>query len=216
LFCTANVRRPPGPINPGWITDSAAKPREAAARRTLRVLSTAMTLTGPDGDLFAAIRANDVTRVRQALKRGAGINAQEPSSILVDRDRCDGTNAPLTVAAALGHLEIVSFLLAQCGVDVNIEDSFAGATPLTEAARRGHEDIAVALLAAGADPNRMDKWERKASAALAMYPGPESLILRLLEAGTDVAAHGSQLTELAAFYKRTTVLEWLRKHRGKE
>ncbi len=33
-----------------------------------------------------------------------------------------------------------------------------------------------------------------------MYPGPESLILRLLEAGTDLATHGAQLTELAAFY----------------
>jgi ankyrin repeat protein len=174
-----------------------------------------MTLSALDGELFAAIRANDPDRVRNALAAGADVNAQEDSDVLIDRDRYDSTNSPLSVAVALGHLGIVRCLLAQPGVNVDIKDSFACATPLTEAARRGLEEIALALLAAGADPNCMDKWERKAAAALAMYPGPESLVVRLLEAGTDLAAHGSQLTELAVFYKRTTVLEWLRAHRPK-
>lgn len=172
-----------------------------------------MPLTGPDGDLFAAIRARDLARVQGALKRGADVNALEPSTIVIDRSTYDGTNAPLTVAASLGYCEIVRCLLARPGVDVDIEDRFAGATPLIEAARRGFEEIVIDLLAAGADVNRTDKWERKGPAALAMYPGPESLILHLLEAGTDLATHGAQLTELAAFYKRTGVLAWLKSHR---
>lgn len=184
--------------------------REAPGRCYLRF----MPLTGPDGDLFAAIRAGNLDGVRSALKRGAGVNALEPSTIVIDRSTYDGTNAPLTVAASLGHREIVRCLLAQPGIDVDIQDRFACATPLTEAARRGFEHIAADLVAAGADVNLIDKWERKGPAALAMYPGPESLILRLLEAGTDLATHSAQLTELAAFYKRAGVLAWLRAHRS--
>lgn len=157
-------------------------------------------MTPKDKALFAAIRAGDLAAVQAALAEGADVNAEEMSSIVIDRASYDGTNSPLRVAAERGQLEILRLLLAAPGIDVNAGDAFAGATALCLAAWRGHEDCAVALLQAGADPNLWDGWERLPPAGFAMRIGNEGLVLKLIEAGTDLGRYGAQLAELARHY----------------
>ena len=87
----------------------------------------------------AAVRGN-VEAVRTLVQRGA------------DRDARDAYGAtPLALAARHSRSNVVSALL-QAGADTNAQ-SAAGRTPLVEALEASSDDsVALALLAAGADP----------------------------------------------------------------
>lgn len=58
-------------------------------------------------------------------------------------------------AAAAGRLDTVSELISE-GMPVNAKESYGGRTALMFAAGEGHDEVAQALLAAGADPNVQD------------------------------------------------------------
>lgn len=60
----------------------------------------------------------------------------------------------LTLATELGHAQLVPHLLAN---DLDVEGSGqTSLTPLHRAARKGHHEVLVALLAAGANPHSTD------------------------------------------------------------
>jgi ankyrin repeat protein len=89
---------------------------------------------------MAALRGSEQI-VQRLLDHGADVNVQ--NEFLGD--------APLEVAAALGHVEVVRRLLA-AGANVTIRTEY-GSTPLHMAALSERADVAALLLDYGADPN---------------------------------------------------------------
>jgi outer membrane protein assembly factor BamB len=87
--------------------------------------------------LFDAARAGDVTRITEALDRGADVNAKA---------RYDVT--ALIFAAMDGRLDAVKLLLTR-GANVNAVDTFYRARALDMALTNGHTDVAVLLLQSG-------------------------------------------------------------------
>lgn len=88
--------------------------------------------------LFAAVAGGDVSSVKDALERGASINAHDPDSGLT----------PLMMAAGYGFEEVTLALLA-AGADPFVCDSRAGGFALHKAAQQGSVAIARHLLDAG-------------------------------------------------------------------
>src|SRR4051812_15127412 len=91
------------------------------------------------GDLAKAIRAGDLDSVKEAVEKGADLNALDERKM-----------PPIGAAALLGKVDIVNYL-ADKGADVNKNDGF-GYTPLMCAAQRGQAGAVRALLKHGADP----------------------------------------------------------------
>ncbi|XP_069107209.1 glutaminase kidney isoform, mitochondrial-like isoform X1 [Argopecten irradians] len=79
--------------------------------------------------LFSAYNG-DVTAIRRYALLGVNLNQQD----------YDGRTA-LHVAAAEGHMNVVSYLLEKCEVEPSVEDRW-GHTPLDEAKRFGKENVA--------------------------------------------------------------------------
>ena len=94
--------------------------------------------------------------------------------------RSPETDALLRAARA-GNAETVRSLLASPNVDVNGIDEH-GNTPLIEAARFGHDDVAVALLIAKADVNAKND-EGKTALMLAAEGGHDETVRVLTLAG---------------------------------
>ncbi|MDB5298118.1 MAG: transient receptor potential channel pyrexia, partial [Phycisphaerales bacterium] len=91
------------------------------------------------GDLAKAIRAGDLEAVKEAVGKGADLNALDERKI-----------PPIGAAALLGKTDIIEYL-ADKGADVNRNDGF-GFTPLMCAAQRGQAGAVRMLLKHGADP----------------------------------------------------------------
>ena len=70
------------------------------------------------------------------------------------------TNTPLTFAARDGRFHLAKALL-EAGARVNWADD-EHVTPLILAALKGHAEIVDLLLAHGADPTKLDQWNRTA------------------------------------------------------
>lgn len=118
-----------------------------------------------------AVRENRIDDVRELLKDGADVNAQDMfggntglhwtarlglkamARLLIDNGanpnaRNDDNDTPLHWAARAGRKELAVILLAH-GARVNAVDR-EGWTPLRWAQAQGHEDLARILVAAGA------------------------------------------------------------------
>ena len=92
-------------------------------------------------DLFHAIRANNLERVRFLVEQGA------------DKDKVDGTGStPLLWASDTGHLGVTQYLVEQ-GATLDKASSY-GATPLIVAAANGNLEVARYLLEQGADRDK--------------------------------------------------------------
>ena len=126
----------------------------------------------PESRQAAAIRAaverNDVAALERAVRRGASPNARDSfgdvvlldvrdpalaAALLrlgadVDARAREGGDTLLFRAARMGSADLVKVLLA-AGADVHAGNA-EGATPLGEAVRGGHEDVATLLRAAAA------------------------------------------------------------------
>ena len=159
--------------------------------------------------LFAAIRANDLSRVEAALAAGAEINGDEVHHFAIDRTLYEGSNTPLSLAIRLRHLDIAHRLLTVPGIEVDRGSCFAGETPLMIAAREGHADTAERLLAAGADPNCEDKYELCTAATFAIRGRYAGLAIRLIEAGTDLGRFGQRLLCEATNFRLDSVIALL-------
>lgn len=95
----------------------------------------------PCGDAATAAAAGDV--------RALGATVPE---LLVQGDASGQT--PLIWAADVGSLPAVELLLSTDGIDSSLNaKGFLGATAVSRAARRGHDDCLKALLRRGADPS---------------------------------------------------------------
>lgn len=92
--------------------------------------------------LFEAIKEDDITGVKQALRNGADF--QGTSSL-----------RPLVVAALYAGVEVVRTLL-QASADANGSVDNRGWTALFPASVRGHKELCLVLLEAAADPRFQD------------------------------------------------------------
>ncbi|HKY21851.1 MAG TPA: ankyrin repeat domain-containing protein [Vicinamibacterales bacterium] len=176
----------------------------------LLVLGTAVAAqdAGTSSDAFyAAIRANDLSKLRSMLTPGANPNVADPR----------GGATPLMYAAAIGSIDAMKLLLDQ-GADANLKSS-SGATALMwavtdidkvrllldrgadvkAASQRGRtalhlasrsdssEAIVRLLMSKGADPKSMDAM--KSTALVAASVGNDTGTIRLMvDAGVDVNA----------------------------
>src|ERR1035438_2335676 len=80
-------------------------------------------------DLLAATRKGDLAQVKALLDKGASANSKTPYG-----------QTPLFFACDRGYTEIAK-LLVDRGAEVNVEDTFYHATPMSWAARKTHNDI---------------------------------------------------------------------------
>jgi hypothetical protein len=143
--------------------------------------------------LFAAVRADDRAALARALADGADINGEQTYEFAIDRTLYEGSYTPLRLAADLEKTALVGHLLSIRGIEVDRGDCFAGETPLMSAARHGCREIVEMLLAAGADPNCEEKYERCCAASFAIRGNHEAVARRLMEAGTDLKRFGYKL-----------------------
>ena len=100
--------------------------------------------------LFDAVIYNDIKGVREALKNGVDVNAENTWG-----------DTALTLAAWNGRTEITRLLIDE-GADVNAENS-EGDTALHLAAMNRRTDMVKMFLADGADPTIKNKDGQPAS-----------------------------------------------------
>ena len=140
------------------------------------VLAAAVSLAASDSvsdDFYAAIRNNDLTRLRSVVRGGADVNVP---------DRLGET--PLMYAAVVGSPEAMKFLLDH-GADANAH-SQSGATALIWSAT----DLAKVrlLLDHGANVNAATQRKRTALLVAAMSDRSADIVRLLIARGADVHA----------------------------
>jgi ankyrin repeat protein len=124
-----------------------------------------------DTQLFAAIDAEDLAAVKNALAAGASLSAQDKQG-----------RTPLTAAAAQGNAKLLS-LLASAGADINAPDR-DHQTPLIAAVMHDQIDVIRVLLQLGVDINATDPTGRSAI----FYTGDnQEMTALLLSAHPDLA-----------------------------
>lgn len=162
-----------------------------------------------DKQLFQAIDAQNVNRVKELLAQGADANAQDPNlgtplrhlysfngpwtlpmmQALVeagaDVNKISQHFTPLGMAAVVRRADLVEFLLRN-GADVNL---MADRTPLMLAAESGDEKIVWMLLNGGANPNQ----DKNGYTALkeAIFRDNLPLVQLLVRHGADVNFAGT-------------------------
>jgi len=161
-----------------------------------------------DSGLVAAIKAVDVTAVREALARGADVTSADPDgttplhwaayaddSTVVELLLSAGADpralnrygvAPLPLACLNANAEIVELLLV-AGADPN-GTLAEGETVLMTAARSGSSDVVELLLDHGADVNAAETWRGQTALMWAAAEGHAHLVPTLLSYGADIGA----------------------------
>lgn len=141
------------------------------------LLDAGASADGPPGPrwrstpLMVAARAGHRDIVRLLVERGANVDA-------------NGMYTPLCMAVYANSLDVVEFLVG-CGADVNLPipfGSYAGRTPLMEAAVEGCAPIAAFLLSRGANENAADANGQTAR-SIAVSVGATEIVAILDRAG---------------------------------
>ena len=101
----------------------------------------------PFGELMNAIKSANRPTLKKLLKKNPDLEARR-----FDPDCW----TPLTLAAHLGHIEMVTLLL-DAGADIN-QVEWANRTALSFAAEGGHADVVRVLLKRGANPMIKTNW----------------------------------------------------------
>jgi ankyrin repeat protein len=162
-------------------------------------------ITAATEALFFAIRSADAAGIDRALANGADINGEETYDFPIDRDWYTGSRTPLRLAVDRRSIALVRKLLGVPGLKVDHGDCFAGETALMGAAKKGDGEIVDLLLAAGADPNREEKYELCTAAGFAIRASAADIAIRLIEAGTDLNRYGHRLFSEAKNFRLTSV-----------
>lgn len=167
-----------------------------------RDIADAILAREPTLDLHAASTVGDLPRVQQLVGEDpTRVHAYSPDGF-----------PPLGLAAYLGHLDVVRFLLSK-GADVNqIGKNPSKFTALTGAVASRHHDVVKVLLEAGADPNY---WygEGLTPVLEAAAHGDIPLLELLVAHGGDVTAEteqGKTAVSLALEGKHAGAADWLR------
>jgi len=127
----------------------------------------------PSDDVYAAVRANDLARLRTLIASPADANARDGQG-----------DTPLLYAAAVGSLEAMKLVLDK-GADVNAQNAF-GTTALMISA----VDIAKVhlLVERGANVNLASKQGRTALFVAAMSDQSADIVRYLVAKGADLKA----------------------------
>ena len=127
-------------------------------------------------DLHRAIRAHDLDTLARLLAAG-----DDPNELDAEGWRFSPLQAAIDEIEVGGDVEAVALLLRH-GADCNLWDGHHSSTPLLIALFRGHRDVALMLLAAGADPNvRGDEGDMPLG--LCAKEGDLKMVATLLRAG---------------------------------
>ena len=92
--------------------------------------------------------------------------------------------------AGNGQVEEVRAPLSE-GVDKDCMGGYYDTTPLSEAAKNGHVDVAKLLIYAGADINKEDIYGRT-PLHIAVWEGHENIVKLLIEARADINEEDGQ------------------------
>jgi ankyrin repeat protein len=152
--------------------------------------------------VMKAVQANDVARVRALIASGADVDELDPNG-----------DAPLVMAAYLGHDDIVKLLL-DAGADVSAVDPGMKATALHAAAYAGRTGAARLLIAHGIDIDRQGPkngytalhdaiWQGHVETARAIIDGGANLALETHAGETPLAfARAKHRREIAELIER--------------
>lgn len=127
-------------------------------------------------DFFEACARGDEVQVRKGLE-------SDPSLANAQTDTTKDT--PLKRATEFKQLAIVNLLLTH-GAKPDLAD-YHGNTPLMTASYQGDDEIAAALLEAGASPNIAEETYGYTPLINAAWKGHANIVKRLLAAGADQA-----------------------------
>lgn len=170
----------------GWLVWAVNLGRPATVKRLIQ-LGADLNLSAPMGTPLTVAAGQGTGEIVEILiEAGADLNAS-----------C-GVHNPLTQAIDGGHPEMVERLL-EAGANPNQTAEYSQTPPLVEAARRNCERSAVALLRAGADPNRHaptvvleEALVRVSPLHLAAVLGNSAMAKELVQAGADANAKDGQ------------------------
>jgi ankyrin repeat protein len=153
-------------------------------------------------DLMTAVRRNDVDRVRTLISQGVDVDAVDNNG-----------DAPLVMAAYLGHDEILRLLL-EAGADVTAVDPGMKATALHAAAYAGRTEAARLLIAHGIDIDKQGPvngytalhdaiWQNNVDTARVILEGGPNLELKSHDGQTPLDfARTKRRTEIIAMIER--------------
>ena len=110
----------------------------------------------------AAMHGHAIDVLRGVAAEGADVHGLERSS---------GRSA-LHKAAFWGHKDTITYLTQECKLNPNVQD-YNGDTPLHDAARFGHAEVARRLLQGGADPSLRNKEGQTVLGVAEEYSKPE-------------------------------------------
>ncbi len=124
--------------------------------------------------LMKAVQKNDVPRVQTLIADGANVDELDPNG-----------DAPLVMAAYLGHTDIVRLLL-EAGADVTAVDPGMKATALHAAAYAGRTEAAALLIQHGIEINRQGPKNGYTALHDAIWENNIDTARVILEAGADL------------------------------
>ncbi len=149
-----------------------------AALLIVTAFGAGLGLADINDDLFKAIEAKDIQKVKELVASGADVNAKGKNLV-------GGFRVPLQVA--LGNLqpEIAAFLIEK-GADPNYADSLAGQTHLIRAAGFGYAEVVGLLLKKGAAVNVKETMLGQTALMNAAMGGRTEVAKLLIENGADL------------------------------
>ena len=125
--------------------------------------------------LMNAVQANDVDGARELIAAGADVDRLEPNG-----------DAPLVMAAYLGHAGIVKLLL-DAGADVKAVDPGMKATALHAAAYAGRTAAARLLIEHGIDIDKQGPMNGYTALHDAIWQGHVDTARVIIDAGANLA-----------------------------
>jgi ankyrin repeat protein len=155
--------------------------------------------------LMNAVKKNDPALAATLIARGANVDELDPNG-----------DAPLVMAAYLGHTEIVRQLL-EAGADVTAVDPGMKATALHAAAYAGRTDAARLLIEHGIDINRQGPMNGYTALHDAIWENHVETARVIIDAGADLTrtSHSGQTPlDFARARHRTAIVALLESRQG--
>jgi ankyrin repeat protein len=138
--------------------------------------------------LFDYIVKDDLEVVELFLKAGMDVDEHKMYEDVLKMESPPFTETPLIQASSLGNIRLVR-LFIEHGANVNAQNGrMGGMTPLMYAAMAGHGEVAIYLLAKGADVEMYAFSPRVTALMIASDYGQINIVKILLDAGADINA----------------------------